>query len=214
MTIMKYDVVVSLASNYPPGAEETSAGHPTSNVASNSSDQSIGMAQQRSDHLVRLPPVQPFPLAAKDSPRAAEAPTREPARPRTPLPAAEQPSLGRRIFQSVASFFITALIATLTAILVSHAWDLHGDKAKAMVRTLASSAWQSRGDEAKRMVKEAWTSSLDWMMKKLPPDVDLAGKQKGSSPAGQVRPSQQRFPLTRCSNSRPWRKISRSCDRR
>ena len=200
---MKYDVVVSLASNYPPGAEETSAGHPTgdSNVASNSSDQSIEMAQQRSDQLVRLPPVQPFPLAAKDSPRAAEAPTREPARhlnvrhnssengartARAPLPAAEQPSLGRRIFQSVASFFVTALIATLTAILVSHAWDLHGDKAKAMVGTLASSAWQSRGDEAKRMVKEAWTSSLDWVMKKLPPDVDIADKRKGSSPAGQV----------------------------
>jgi hypothetical protein len=198
-SIMKYNVAVSLASNYPPGAEETSAGHPTenSNAASNSSDPSIGMAQQRSDHLVRLPPVQPFPLASKDSPRAAEAPAREPARhpdvrengtrtARTPLPAAEQPSLGRRIFHSVASFFITALIAILTAILVSSAWDLHGDKAKAMVMTLASSAWQSRGDEAKRMVKEAWTSSLDWVMKKLPPDVDLAGKQKGSSPAGQV----------------------------
>ena len=203
--VMKYDVVVSLASNYPPGAEETSAGHPTgdSNVASNSSDQSIEMAQQRSDHLVRLPPVQPFPLAAKDSPRAAEAPTREPARPRTPLPAAEQPSLGRRIFQSVASFFITALIATLTAILVSHAWDLHGDKAKAMVGTLASSAWQSRGDEAKRMVKEAWTSSLDWVMKKLPPDVDIADKRKGSSPAGQVSTRDAALPASVVQNPAP-----------
>jgi hypothetical protein len=218
--VMKYDVVVSLASNYPPGAEETSAGHPTgdSNVASNSSDQSIEMAQQRSDHLVRLPPVQPFPLAAKDSSRAAEAPTREPARhlnvrhnssengtrtARAPLPAAEQPSLGRRIFQSVASFFVTALIATLTAILVSHAWDLHGDKAKAMVRTLASSAWQSRGDEAKRMVKEAWTSSLDWVMKKLPPDVDLAGKQKGSSPAGQVSTRDAALPASVVANPAP-----------
>jgi hypothetical protein len=202
-SIMKYDVAVSLASNYPPAAGETTAGHPTgdSNAASNSSDQSIGKAQQRSDPLVRLPPAQPFPLASKDLPRAAEAPTPEPARhldvrhnssengtrtARTPLPAAEQPSLGRRIFKSVASFFITALIAILTAILVSSAWDLHGDKAKAMVGTWASSAWQSRGDEAKGMVKGAWTSSLDWVMKKLPPDVDLAGKQKSSSPAGQV----------------------------
>ena len=173
-SIMTYDVAVSLASNYPPAAEETTAGHPTgdSNAASNSSDQSIGMAQQRSDPLVRLPPVQPFPLASKDSPRAAEAPTPEPARhldirhnssdngsrtARTPLPAAEQPSLGRRIFHSVASFFITALIAVVTGILVSYAWQVHGDEAKAMVRTWASSAWQSRGEEASRMVKQAWT---------------------------------------------------------
>ena len=60
-----------------------------------------------------------------------------------------------------------------------------------MVGTLASSAWQSRGDEAKRMVKEAWTSSLDWVMKKLPPDVDIADKRKGSSPAGKCRHEMQ-----------------------
>ncbi|MGC1699163.1 MAG: hypothetical protein WA796_10625 [Pseudolabrys sp.] len=103
----------------------------------------------------------------------------------------------------MASFFVTALIATLTAILVSHAWDLHGDKAKAMVGTLASSAWQSRGDEAKRMVKEAWTSSLDWVMKKLPPDVDLAGKQKGSSPAGQVSTRDAALPASVVANPAP-----------
>ena len=47
-----------------------------------------------------------------------------------------------------------------------------------MVRTLASSAWQSRGDEAKRMVKEAWTSSLDWVMKKLPPTSTLQASKR------------------------------------
>jgi len=50
----------------------------------------------------------------------------------------------------------------------------------------SSSAWQSRGDEAKRMAKEAWASSLDWLMKKLPPDVAIAAKQKGSSLAREV----------------------------
>src|SRR4029450_639764 len=29
-------------------------------------------------------------------------------------------------------------------------------------------------------------SSLDWLVKKLPPNVDIAAKQKGSSPTGQV----------------------------
>ena len=172
-----------------------------SHTASKSSDQSIGMAGKRSEVLPQLPPVQPFPLASKDSSISVEVPTREPARhpdvgrnsfesgigmARTPLPAAEQPSLGRRIFRNVAGFFITALIAVVTGVLVSSAWQVHGDEAKAMVRTWASSAWQSRGDEAKRMVEEAWTSSLDWLTKKLPPDVDITGKQKGSSPAGQV----------------------------
>jgi hypothetical protein len=72
-----------------------------------------------------------------------------------------------------------------------------------MVRTLASSAWQSRGDEAKRMVKEAWTSSLDWVIKKLPPDVDLAGKQKGSSPAGQVSTRDLALPASVVQNPAP-----------
>ena len=50
----------------------------------------------------------------------------------------------------------------------------------------SSSAWQSRGDEAKRMVEEAWASSLAWLVKKLPPDVAIAAKQKDSTSASQV----------------------------
>jgi hypothetical protein len=196
------DVAVCLASKDPPRAEEVSAREQAhdSDMGSPSSDQSTGMAP-------RLPPVQPFPLASKDSSRSDEAPTREPARDldvgrnssdksiglaRARLPAAEQPSIGRRIFRSVASFFIMALSAVLTSIVVSSALQSHGYEAKEMVMTWgssldgSSSAWQSRGDEAKRMVKEAWTSSLDWLIKKLPPDVDLAAKQKSSSPASQV----------------------------
>jgi hypothetical protein len=224
---MKCDLT-SHASKNLPGAEEAPALEPVrdSDAGSNLSDQSIGMARERSDFLTRLPPVQPFPLGSKDSPKADEAPTREPARDpdighnssdnsiglaRAPLPAArssiyastpssslndqsasDRPSIGRRIFRSVASFFIMALIAVLTSIAVSSALQSHGDETKEMVRTWASSldgsssAWQSRGNEAKRMVKEAWASSLDWLMKKLPPDVDIAAKQKGSSPASQV----------------------------
>jgi hypothetical protein len=66
----------------------------------------------------------------------------------------------------------------------------HGDEAKEIVMAWgsslggSSSTWQSRGDEAKRAVKEAWTSSLDWLVKKLPPDI--AAKQKGSSSTGQM----------------------------
>jgi hypothetical protein len=197
---MKDDVTVTLTSKNPPAAEAARSGETARNsqAGGNPPDQSIEVARERSDFLPVLPPVQPFPLASKDPSRSNEVPTHEPARhpdvgrnssekmARTPLPAVERPSLARRIFHSVASFFITALIAVVTGILVSSAWQVHGNEAKAMVRTWASSAWQSRGDEAKRMVKEAWTSSLDWVVKKLPPDVDLAGKQKGSSPVGQV----------------------------
>jgi hypothetical protein len=218
---MKCDLT-SHASKNLPGAEEAPALEPVrdSDAGSNSSDQSIGMARERSDFLTQLPPVQPFPLGSKDSPKADNAPTREPARDpdighnssdnsirlaRAPLPAArssiyastpssslndqsasEGPSIGRRIFRSIASFFIMALTAVLIGIAASSALQSHGDEAKEMLRTWASSAWQSRGNEAKRMVKEAWASSLDWLMKKLPPSIDIAAKQKGSSPASQV----------------------------
>ena len=165
------------------------------------------MARQRSDHLVRLPPVQSFPVASKELPRADEAPAGKPPRDpdvgrnssdngigvaRGALPAAERPSLGRRIFRSVAGFFIMALTAVLTSIVVSSALQSHGDGAKEVVMTWgsslggSSSTWQSRGDEAKRMVKEAWASSLDWLMKNSPLGVDTAAKQKGSTSTGQV----------------------------
>ena len=105
--------------------------------------------------------------------------------------ASGKPSIGRRAFRSVAHFFITALIAVLIGVAASSAWQSYGDDAKEMVRTWApsldrlSSAWQSRSDEAKRMIK-TWALSLDGLMKKSPPDVDIAAKQKGSSPAAAI----------------------------
>ena len=202
---MNDDVVVSLASTNPPGTEAARSGETArdSQAGGNSSDQSIGISREKSG----LPRVQPFPLASKDSLRSDQVPPREPARDpdvernsfkngigmaRAPLPAAEQPSIGRRMFRRVASFFIMALSAVLTSIVVSSALQSHGYEAKEMIMAWgsslggSSSAWQSRGDEAKRMAKEAWASSLDWLMKKLPPDVDIAAKQKGSSPAREV----------------------------
>src|SRR5262245_23058313 len=203
-SIMNYHVAVSLASKNPTGTEAARSGEPArdSQAGGNSSDQTTGMAQERSG----LPPVQPFPLS-KDPLRSDQVLPREPAgnpdggrnpfknsigMARAPLPAAEQPSIGRRMIRSVASFFIMALSAVLTSIVVSSALQSHGDVAKEVVMTWgsslggSSSTWQSRGDEAKRMVKEAWTSSLDWLMKKLPPDVDIGAKQKGSNPAREV----------------------------
>jgi hypothetical protein len=201
-SMMKDDVTVSLTSKNPPVAEAARATETAhdSQAGGNSPDQSIEVARERSNFLPLSPSVQPLQLGSKSSPKSDEVPTREPARhpdvgrnssesgigmARTPLQAAEQPSPGRRVFRGIASFFTTALIAFLIGILVISAWQSHGDEAKAMIRTWASSAWQSRGD-AQRMVNEAWTSSLDWLMKKLPPDVDIAGKQKGFSPAAQL----------------------------
>jgi hypothetical protein len=194
------DMAVCLALMDPPRAEEVPAREQSrdSDMGNTSPDQSTGIAP-------RLPP-QPFPLASKDSSRSDHAPIRASARADVGrnlsdksialagarLPAAEQPSMGRRIFRSVASFFIMALSAVLTSIVVSSALQSHGHEAKEMVMTWgstlggSSSAWQSPGDEAKTMVKEAWASSLDWLMKKLPPDVDIVAKQKSSSPASQV----------------------------
>jgi hypothetical protein len=71
--------------------------------------------------------------------------------------------------------FMMALSAVLTSIVVNSALQSHGYEAKEFVMAWgsslggSSSTWQSRGDEAKRAVKEAWTSSLDWLVKKLPP---------------------------------------------
>ena len=198
------DATGCLASKYPPGAEEISASEQAHNsdTGSTSSDPITGTARERSD-FTRSPPVRPFPLSS----RSDEAPTREPAHDwdvgrnaseksiglaRAPLPAADQPATGKRIFRSFASFFIMALSAVLTSIVVSSALQSHGEEAKEMVMTWgsslggSSSVWQSRGDDAKRMVKEAWASSLDWLIKKLPPDVDIATKQKGSDPVTQV----------------------------
>src|SRR5262245_4253241 len=200
---MKDDVTVSLASNSPSAAKETSAGHSAgeSSAVSSSSDQSIGIAPQKSEHLVRLPPGQLLLLASTVSPRTEEAPTRQPAREpevernspgngvgvaRAELPAPERPSMGKRIFRGVASFLIMTLTAALTAFLISFVLT-YGDRAKEMVMTWVSSlagpssAWQSRGDEAKMMVKEAWASSIDWLMKNSPLGINPVAKQKSST---------------------------------
>jgi hypothetical protein len=93
--------------------------------------------------------------------------------------------------RSVAGFLVMTLTAALTALLISFALT-HGDRAKEMVMTWGSSLagsssdWQSRGDEAKMMVKEAWASSINWLMKNSPLRVDTVAKQKGSAAAGEA----------------------------
>ena len=73
----------------------------------------------------------------------------------------DKPSIGGRIFRSLARFFFMALIAALIGVAASSAWQSHGDEAKAMVRT--------------------WAPSLGWLSSvstaKLPPDV--AAEQAG-----------------------------------
>jgi hypothetical protein len=80
--------------------------------------------------------------------------------------ASDRPSIGRRIFRSLVRFFIAVLIGVG-----------------------ATLAWQSRGDEAKEIAR-TWAPSLGWLLSvsttKLPPDVDVAAKQTGTTPAGQV----------------------------
>src|SRR5262249_14739536 len=192
-SVMKDDVAVSLASNYPLVADETSAG----NLAVDSN-----AALQKSDHPGRLPPVQPFPRASTEALRVdAAAQSRGPTRDldvpnnsfsdgicaaRGVLPAAERRSIGRRIFRGVASFLIMTLTAALTAFLISFALT-YGDRAKEMVMTWGSSlagpssAWQSRGDGAKMLGKEAWASSINWLMKNSPLGINPVAKQKSST---------------------------------
>src|SRR5262245_34783945 len=201
-SVMNDDATVSPASNYPLAAKETPPSNPAvdSNAASNSSDQ--GRTLQKSDQPGRLPPVQSFPRASTEAPRADVAQSRAVTRDldvahnssssngigaaRGALPAAERPSVSRRIFRGVASFLIMIMAAALTAFLISFALT-YGDRAKEMVMTWGSSlaspssAWQSRVDEAKWMVKKAWTSSSDWLMKNSPLGVDPVAKQKSSA---------------------------------
>ena len=120
------------------------------------------------------------------------------------------------------------LSAVLTSIVVNYALQSHGDEAKEIVMAWgsslsgSSSTWQSRGDDA------AWTSSLDWLVKKLPSTSTLQLSKKVPALPVRCPPetryfqhlscrnqrlSQRRFLLNRCSSSRPWRKISMSCDR-
>ena len=200
ISMMKDDVAVSLASNSPSGVEETPAGHSAgdSNAASNSPDQRMSVQSPDPD---RLPPVQPFPRALTEAPRADSAQSRGPTRDldvahnsssngigaaRDVLPAAERPSIAGRIFRGVASFLIMTLTAALTAFLISFALT-HGDRVKEIVMTWGSSLagsssdWQSRGDEAKMMVKEAWASSIKWLTENSPLGLDPVAKQKSSA---------------------------------
>ena len=164
-----------LASKDLPTAEEARSGEPARNpdAGRNSSDQGIGMVREGSDFSAGLGAVEP---SIRVSPRPSDFKNDQVAN--------DRPSIGRRTFRSLARLFIAALIG----VGATFAWQSHGDEAKEMVRTWApsldrlSSAWQSPSDEAKRMIK-TWALSLDWLMKKSPPDVDIAAKQKGSSPA-------------------------------
>ena len=203
------------------GRSGESAGDP--DARRDSPDLCIGMVREGSDLPARLPAVQPFPTkelstdearsggqahdpdTAHNSPHqrimarggAVASSIRVPPRPSglNDQFSSDKPSIGGRIFRSLARFFFMALIAALIGVAASSAWQSHGDEAKAMVRTWApslgwlSSGWQSRGDEAKRMVT-TWVSSLGWLlsasMTKSPPDLDSAAKQPGPAPAGRV----------------------------
>jgi hypothetical protein len=80
-----------------------------------------------------------------------------PRRPRT----SERRSIGRRIFRTLALFFI----ATLIGVGVTLAWQSHGDEAKEMVRT--------------------WAPSLGWLLPvsttKLPPDGQVSAAAAATS---------------------------------
>ena len=176
--------VVPIVQKELPTAEEGRSGEPALNpdAGRNSSDQHIGMAPEGSDFSPGLRGVEP---SIHVSPRPSGLNDQ----------LTDRPSIGRRTFRSVARFFIMALAAALIGVAASSAWQSYGNEANSMVRTWASSldglssAWQSRGDEAKRMVK-TWASSLDWLLSapitKSSRDVDIAAKQTGSTPAGQV----------------------------
>ena len=85
-----------------------------------------------------------------------------------------RPSIGRRLSRSLARFSIAALVGVG-----------------------ATFAWQS--DAAKEMVR-TWIPSLGWLSSvsttKSPPDVAVAAKQAGSTPAGQVSAQDAVPPIT------------------
>jgi hypothetical protein len=152
-----------------------------------SSPQHIGMARKGSDVTARLPAVNPFPFMSKhlvpeeagsgELPRNSDS-GRDSSNQRTevrrngsdPSSSIDQstggrPLVGSRRLRSVGQFFITALIAALTGIAASSAWQSHSNEAYETARTWArsldwlSSEMQSRAGEANKMVR-AWAQSL------------------------------------------------------
>jgi hypothetical protein len=174
-----------------PATKEAQSGAPACdpNATRNSSNQSLGMGRQRSEPS---PGLRTMEASIRMSPRPSGL---------TDQSASDRPSIGRRTCRSVARFFIMALIAAFIGVAASF-WQSHGDKAVKLVRTYApslgllSSEWQSRG-------AATWAALLDWLFPvsaKSPIDINIAAKQPGSTPAGQVSARdtapQQSTPLT------------------
>ncbi len=100
----------------------------------------------------------------------------------------DRPLISRQTSRSIARFAIMVLIATLSGIVVSSAWQSYGDEAKQIVRTWASSLNglpSARGDETKRIIN-LWAASVDWLRKTFSGDADMVAARKGSSSAGQI----------------------------
>src|ERR1035437_859094 len=156
--------VVPLVPKESPTAEEARSGRPARDpdAGRDSSDQCIGMAREGSDFSAGLRAVEP---SMHVSPR--------PSGFKNDQFASDRPSIGRRIFRSLARFSIAALIGVG-----------------------ATFAWQSQGDEAKEMVR-TWAPSLGWLISvsktKSPSDVDVAAEQS-SAPAGQVSAQDAELP--------------------
>jgi hypothetical protein len=172
-----------------PAAKEAQSGAPARdlNATRNSSNQSLGPGLRPMEASIRMPP-RPFGLNDQ--------------------PASDRPSVGRRIYRVVARIFIVALIAAFIGLAASF-WQSHRDKAVKLISAYAPSLglllseWQSHGTETNRMVT-TWAASLwGWLFPvptTSPNDIDIAAKQPGSSPTGQVSARdatpQQSTPLT------------------
>ncbi len=131
-----------------PAAEEARSGGPARGLDAGriSSDQRIGMAPEGSDYYAGL--------------RRAEPSLHVPPPPsgfKNDQLASNSPSIGRRMFRTLARFFIAALIG-----------------GGAML------AWQSHGDEAKEMAG-TWAPSLGWLLSvsttKSPPDGQVSAQE-------------------------------------
>jgi hypothetical protein len=167
-----------------PAAKEAQSGAPARdlNATRNASNQSIGMGREGSEPS---PGLRTMEASIRMSPRPSGLNDQS---------ASDRPSFGRRTYRGVARFFIMALIAAFIGVAASY-WQSHGDKAVKLVRTYAPSLglllseWQSRGTEASEKVTTTWAALLDWLFPvptKSPIDINIAAKQPGSTPAGQV----------------------------
>ena len=177
-----------------PAAKEAQSGAPARdpNATRNSSNQSIGKGREGGPP----PGLRTMEASIRMSPRPSGLNDQS---------ASDGPSIGRRTYRSIARFFIMALIAAFIGVAASF-WQSHGDKAVKYAPSLGllSSEWQSRGAEASRIVTTTWAALLDWLFPvptKSPIDINIAAKQPGSTPAGQVSARdaapQQSAPLTK-----------------